>query len=94
MDDQSHHEKDHAECLEAIDRLYRYLDGELEGVDQVDVQRHLEACMPCLEAFEFEAELKVFIASRCREQAPTHLRTRIVHAIFEERPGPGGIPSL
>ena len=38
------------------------------------IQRHLDECSPCFEAFGFEAELKVVIARNCRDEVPESLR--------------------
>ena len=69
------------DCQEAIHTLYHYLDGELTEYRRVEIRHHLDDCMPCLEAFDFEAELKMVIASKCREKVPDGLRERIALAI-------------
>jgi mycothiol system anti-sigma-R factor len=71
------------ECQEAIDTLYHFLDGELTETRRDEISRHLARCSPCLEAFDFEAELKVLIARHCRDQVPEHLRIRIAAVIAE-----------
>jgi mycothiol system anti-sigma-R factor len=82
---------DPSECQEALDTLYHFLDGELTEDRRHQIQHHLDECSPCLEAFDFEAELKMVIARRCREAVPEALRVRI--AILLEQasisfPGP------
>ena len=71
------------ECQEALDTLYHFLDGELTDDRRVAIQVHLDRCSSCLEAFDFEAELKMVIAKRCRDQVPDHLRSRVAHALVE-----------
>jgi mycothiol system anti-sigma-R factor len=85
---------EHAEepdCQEALDTLYHFLDGELTIERRVEIQRHLDECGPCLDAFDFEAELKVVIARCCREeQVPDHLKQKIADLLAEAsqtRPG-------
>ena len=93
---------DHAQgqqpdCDDAVHRLYHFLDGELTPDKRVEIQRHLDACLPCLEAFDFEAELRVVIATKCRDQVPDALRERIASAIHHAETNdtpPGGIPRL
>ncbi|HLI02096.1 MAG TPA: mycothiol system anti-sigma-R factor [Acidimicrobiales bacterium] len=70
-----------SECQEALDTLYHFLDGELTATKRQDIQRHLDKCSSCLEAFDFEAELKVLIARRCKDTVPDSLRSRIAAAI-------------
>ena len=45
------------------------------------IQQHLDDCGPCLEAFDFEAELRLIIARKCRDQVPEMVRIRIWKAI-------------
>ncbi len=72
---------DDANCTDAVERLYHFLDGELDGTRRAVVQRHLDECLPCLEAFDFEVELRQVVASRCRERPPDGLMVRIALAI-------------
>jgi len=72
---------DEPECREALDTLYHFLDGELTVERREAIQLHLDRCSPCLEAFDFEAELKVLVARRCRDQVPDSLRTRVAEAL-------------
>ena len=72
---------DDSDCAEAIHRLYHFIDGELNDANRHAIQRHLDDCSPCLEAFDFEAELRVVIANRCKEEVPPALRARIAAAI-------------
>ena len=82
------------DCQEAIHTLYHYLDGELTEYRRVEIRHHLDDCLPCLEAFDFEAELRVVIARKCRDEVPENLRERIAKAIMHEGNPGGGIPSL
>ena len=70
-------------CQEAIQTLYNFLDGELTDRRRHQIQEHLEQCSPCLEAFDFEAELKLIIARKCRDQVPSKLRDRVHEALLE-----------
>jgi mycothiol system anti-sigma-R factor len=64
--------------------MYLFLDGEIPPSQLGDVQQHLDDCLPCLEAFEFEAELKEMVAKRCKEQVPPHLYEKIRVSIRTE----------
>ncbi len=73
---------DKRECTEAVEVLYHYLDGQLTEERRILIQRHLDECPPCLDAFDFEAELRVVISSHCRsDSVPQALRERIQRAI-------------
>jgi mycothiol system anti-sigma-R factor len=85
------------DCDDAVHRLYHFLDGELTPEKRTEIKRHLDACLPCLEAFDFEAELRVVIATKCRDQVPETLRERVAQAIRHEATNDtplGGIPTL
>jgi mycothiol system anti-sigma-R factor len=69
------------DCEQALRTLYHFLDGELTADRRSVIQRHLNECSPCLEAFDFEAELKIVIARSCRDQVPDGLRQRIADVI-------------
>jgi mycothiol system anti-sigma-R factor len=73
-----------ADCSDSIERLYHYLDGELTDERRAEIKRHLDECPPCLGAFDFEAELRAVIASRCKDRVPDALRDRIHAALHEE----------
>lgn len=68
-------------CDVALAELYEYLDGELDEASRQRIEQHLRECSPCLEAFDFEAEVRRLVADRCRDQCPEELRRRIQSAI-------------
>ncbi|MGH9149528.1 MAG: mycothiol system anti-sigma-R factor [Acidimicrobiales bacterium] len=89
------------DCSKVFKELYLFLDGELTPAKRSEIQGHLDDCLHCLEAFEFEAELKMMISHKCREQPPAALRERIFNALAEPPTRPplppqlgGGIPRL
>src|SRR5262245_30481978 len=81
------HEHDHdlnpQQCSEVPAELYTYLDGELAEPKRADIVTHLDDCSPCLEAFDFEAELRLVIRQRCRDEVPDALRQRIADSLAE-----------
>ncbi len=79
-----------ADCEETIERLYWYLDGELTEERREVIRRHLDDCSPCLEAFDFEAELRRVIARRCQERVPESLMTKVRAALAAEERGAAG----
>jgi mycothiol system anti-sigma-R factor len=76
-------------CSDVLGELYRFLDGELDDRARVQIAAHLDDCSPCLEAFDFEADLRRVIANRCRDQVPDDLRQRILGAIAASRDDEG-----
>lgn len=73
------------DCQKALHRIYHFLDGELTPAKRAAIQQHLNECPPCIEAFEFEAELRLLVSRGCREQVPEELRQRIARLIDHER---------
>ena len=42
-------------CTEVLDRVYSYLDGELEATDgKAKIRQHLDECGPCLREYGLE----------------------------------------
>ncbi len=73
-----------ADCNKTLQELYQYLDGDLTDDDRSHIQHHLDDCSPCLEAFDFEAELRQVVRNRCVDHVPDSLRARIAEAIEAE----------
>ena len=99
-----HDGHDHGEetnCDESLAELYAVLDGELDAAVLVQVETHLRRCSPCLEAFDFEADLRRVIAAKCTEQVPPEIKERfcgmlrdlgsgkVAAADAGDRPAPG-----
>ena len=84
--DEHHHHLGY--CSDALAELYTFLDGELTDDRRSAIREHLDDCTPCFEAFDFEAELRIVIQQRCREEVPDDLRQRIL-AVLDEQPGAG-----
>ncbi|MGC8481597.1 MAG: hypothetical protein ACP5PJ_08615 [Acidimicrobiales bacterium] len=48
------------------------------------IRRHLDECSPCLEAFEFETELRTMISSRSKERCPDSLLDKIARVLQDD----------
>jgi len=70
-------------CIEAVELLYHYLDGELTDERRVQIQFHLDACPPCFEAYDFEAELRIVVRQKCVDHVPESLIMRVKAALME-----------
>jgi mycothiol system anti-sigma-R factor len=84
--DHDGHEPSEGECTEVVRDLYLFLDRELDEERRQLILGHLEDCSPCLEVFDFEAELRDVIAARAAEDCPDHLRQRILGMLREVMP--------
>lgn len=91
------------DCEAALAEVYTYLDHQLTVVEHQRVLAHLESCGSCYEAFDFEAELRMVVASKAQsDDFPEGLRVRIMRRIEEirvrsvpidpaDRPGGSGV---
>jgi anti-sigma factor (TIGR02949 family) len=72
-------------CDEALKHLYEFLDKELTPEAEREVRRHLEACRPCVDHFDFEGAFLQFLHARCRARgAPAELKRKILSELFGE----------
>ncbi len=72
------------DCGDILEELQEFISGELTPVNRARIEGHLDDCPPCLDAFDFEADLRKVIANRCHDEVPQDLRQRIAEAIEAE----------
>ncbi|MFC4061425.1 mycothiol system anti-sigma-R factor [Planomonospora corallina] len=78
-----HHDTD---CREVLDKVYTYLDGELDEGNCVDIRQHLDECGPCLKEYGLEQVVKQLVAKHCGcEQVPDDLRAKVLNRIDQVR---------
>lgn len=66
------------ECEHVLRQIELYLDGELVGVERVEIERHLGECSPCHGHSEFQRRLKEMLRSKCGcNDMPAELLERI-----------------
>jgi mycothiol system anti-sigma-R factor len=69
------------ECDALLERVYFFIDNELEEADSRQIREHIAACAPCLEIVDLERIIKALLARSCTERAPAALRQRVVFEI-------------
>jgi len=68
-----------AECEHMLDRVYQFLDRELDTASSDEIRRHLAGCEPCLDRFDVEQAVKALVSRCCGgDKAPSHLRTKVL----------------
>ena len=78
------------DCAEAFERLYEYLDGELDAVREAEVREHLKQCAHCFKRFDFEKTYQRFVETRAAaRRAPESLKKKILDSLMSES---GGYP--
>ena len=81
-----------ADCNETIRELDAFLDDELSDEARGYIRGHLDGCMDCLQAFDFQAELKAAIRRKCsNDELPPNLLRRIEQCFDEDFDGDGTI---
>jgi anti-sigma factor (TIGR02949 family) len=77
-----------ADCDETIRELDAFLDGELPDAVREHIDAHLGGCLDCLQAAEFQTELRAAVRRKCStdEMPPTLLaRLRVcLDTAFED----------
>ena len=75
------------DCQHALRQIELYLDGELVGLERVEVERHLGECSPCSGHSEFQRRLKELLRARCGcDEVPSDLLERIRSTFAEPTP--------
>jgi mycothiol system anti-sigma-R factor len=79
----NHHDTD---CREVLDKVYSYLDGELDAPDCADIRQHLDECGPCLAQYGLEHAVKRLVAKHCGcDPVPADLRAKVMNRIDQVR---------
>jgi anti-sigma factor (TIGR02949 family) len=79
--DQTH---DDIGCLEAIETLYAYLDGELDDDISIEqVEEHMEHCRSCYSRKDVERALTEHLRRTGKKNAPAELKDRLNKLIDE-----------
>ncbi|WAL40515.1 mycothiol system anti-sigma-R factor [Brevibacterium sp. BRM-1] len=74
------------ERLSSLERIYHYLDGELDASELGEIEHHLATCPECQSEYAIEAMLKQLVRRSCQsEEAPDGLRERIRARIVVEQ---------
>ena len=79
-----------ADCNDALRELERFLDKELSENARETIHSHLEGCPDCLQTFDFHAELRTVIATKCHnDEMPPGLLSKIEKCFGEDFDGDG-----
>ena len=68
-------------CAEILERVYVFIDAELDDADSTQIQQHLDECGPCLREVDLDRMVKALVARSCTERAPVELRQRVMFSI-------------
>ncbi len=75
------------DCQGALDRLYEFLDRELDSDTEAAIRSHLEECADCFKFFDFEKTYLRFLETKTRAAGvPEALRRRLLESLMQEDP--------
>ena len=77
MNDDNKQPEEVMDCMEAINSLHEYIDGELAEGDVARVEQHLNSCRSCFSRTEFEKELNRKMLDSGKDKMPKHLKDKI-----------------
>ena len=74
------------ECEHVLDRIYEFLDHELDSASSDEIREHLVGCEPCLDRYDVEQAVKTLVNRTCGgDKAPTHLRSKVMGLLAEAK---------
>jgi anti-sigma factor (TIGR02949 family) len=74
------------ECEHVLDRIYEFLDHELDSASSDEIREHLVGCEPCLDRYDVEQAVKALVNRSCGgDKAPSHLRTKVMGKLAEAK---------
>lgn len=72
-------------CVEAIERIHEYLDGELEEATASDVAHHFRVCQQCFPHLRLEERFREALRdSQRKEKCPDRLRAQVLELLAVE----------
>lgn len=67
------------DCEHVLERVYAFIDNELDSASGDAIRQHLSDCEPCLDRYDVESAVKKLVAQRCGgDTAPAHLREKVL----------------
>lgn len=68
-------------CEDVLSQLYDYLDSEIDGPTEEDINHHLHHCRECFSRAEFEKMLRKKVSETGESQAPEDVKARLASLI-------------
>lgn len=69
------------DCTTAREKLYLFLDQEIDNASCAEIEKHIEDCSSCLTEYDVERIVKSLVNRSCAERAPEPLRDKVQFAI-------------
>lgn len=69
------------DCEQALDKLYLFIDQEIDTASCAEIQTHIDECTSCLSEYDLERVVKSLVSRSCSEVAPDPLREKVLLSI-------------
>ena len=69
------------DCGQALEKLYLFLDHEMDDASCEEIEAHIQSCSPCLDEYDLERVVKQLVSRSCSEVAPQPLRDKVLFSI-------------
>jgi mycothiol system anti-sigma-R factor len=80
------HDKRETDCEHALERVFEFLDHELDTASSDEIREHLAQCEPCLDRYDVEQAVKTLISRSCGgDKAPSHLRNKVLGLLAQAK---------
>ncbi len=71
-------------CEESFEKLYGFLDKDIDGLTLTQIEIHLKDCRPCWDRFEFEKRLKERFRKSCHKEVCPETLLKKIKDILEK----------
>jgi mycothiol system anti-sigma-R factor len=72
------------DCADVLERVFLFLDHEMDEADCTKIRQHLDECAPCLQKYDLEEIVKSLVARSCGcDKPPADLRKKVMSRIRE-----------
>ena len=79
-------DKPASDCEHMLERVYQFLDHELDTASSDEIREHLAGCEPCLDRYDVEQAVKTLVSRSCGgDKAPTHLRSKVLDLLAQAK---------
>ena len=78
-------------CMEAVEKVHEYLDGELDSVPHEEVAQHFSMCQKCYPHLRLEERFREALErSKGEEACPEHVKSQVLELLAAEAGEPPG----
>jgi mycothiol system anti-sigma-R factor len=79
-------DKRESDCEHMLERVYQFLDHELDTASSDQIREHLAQCEPCLDRYDVEQAVKTLVNRSCGgDKAPSHLRSKVLGLLAQAK---------